>query len=88
MRKNSNPSKLKKKLLQKCKYWDLTENEFWYISSVVVELQKHTVPHLKDKFITNNSFNEFEAVRVNINSPYLNISVRIIIHHPLYLPKG
>ena len=83
MCKNSNPSELKKKLLQKCKYWDLTKNAFGCISLVLVGLQKPTVPHLKDKFIINNSFNELKAVRVNIKSPDLKISVQIIMHNPL-----
>ena len=71
-------------LLQKCKSWDLIENTFLCLSLVLIDLRRHTVPHFKDKFIINNSCYYFEAVRVDIKSLDLKISVRIIMHQPLY----
>ena len=47
--KSSNPQKFKDFLLQKCKNWDLTENAFWCVSSLLVKPQRHTVPHFKEK---------------------------------------
>ena len=81
--KNLNFSKFKKILLQNRKYWHLTENAFWCISSVVVVLQRPAVAHFKDEFIINNSYHEVEAVRANIKTPDTKISVWIIMIHPL-----
>ena len=39
---NSQPLKI---LLQKCKSWDLIENIFLCLSLVLIDLQRHTVPH-------------------------------------------
>ena len=60
---NSLPLKI---LLQKCKSWDLIENIFSCLSLVLIDLQKHTVPHFKDKFIINNSFYQIEAIRAKL----------------------
>ena len=61
---------------------DLTEKTFWYISSVLVDLQGCTVPYFKDESMINNSFYCYEAPRANIWYLYLKISVQIIITHP------
>ena len=53
-------------LFQKCKSWDLTENTFLCGSSILIDLQRHTVPPFKDKFIINNSLYQIEAIRVKL----------------------
>ena len=60
---NSQPLKI---LLQKCKSWDLIEKIFLCLSLVLIDLQRHTVPHFKDKFIINNSFYQIEAIRLKL----------------------
>ena len=67
---NSQPLKI---LLQKCKSWDLIENIFLCLSLVLIDLQRHTVPHFKDKFIINNSFYQIEAIREKLLSLDLDI---------------
>ena len=74
-------------MLQNRKYWHLTENAFSFISSIVVALQRHTVPHFKDEFMINNSFYYTEAVRANIKTQDIKMSVRIIMIHPLLGPN-
>ena len=59
--KNSQPFKI---LFQKCKSWDLTENTFLCVSSILIDLQRHTLPPFKDKFIIKNSLYQIEAIRV------------------------
>ena len=76
---NSQPLKI---LLQKCKSWDLIENIFLCLSLVLIDLQRHTVPHFKDKFIINNSFYQIEAIREKLLSLDLDIGVAILFLAP------
>ena len=76
---NSQPLKI---LLQKCKSWDLIENIFLCLSLVLIDLQRHTVPHFKDKFIINNSFYQIEAIREKLLSLDLDMGVAILFFAP------
>ena len=80
---NSQPLKI---LLQKCKSWDLIENIFLCVSLVLIDLQRHTVPHFNDKFIINNSFYQIEAIRLKLQSPDLKIGLSILFVPPCNIP--
>ena len=55
------------------------------VSPKVFELQRHTVPHFKEKVIIYNSFYSQGALRQKLGLLHTKKSVQIICIHPLVL---
>ena len=71
-----------KVLFQKCKKWDLTENLFLFVTSILIDLQGHTVSPFKDRLKINNLFYQIEAMRLKLQSLYLEIALSILFLTP------